>query len=56
MKKHYRAVFENAGVGINVLDRDGKIVQVNQALLRMLGYNEMDLYERTFAEIPIPMM
>jgi len=53
-EEHYRAVFENAGVGINVLDRDGKIVQVNQALLRMLGYNEMDLYEHTFAEITHP--
>ena len=53
-EEHYRGVFENAGVGINVLDRDGKIVQVNQALLAMLGYVESDLYQRTFEEITHP--
>ncbi len=53
-EEHYRGVFENAGVGINVLDRDGKIVQVNQALLTMLGYNQSELFEHTFAEITYP--
>ena len=39
-EEQYRAVFDNAGIGIDLLDRDGRILRVNQALLDMLGYTE----------------
>ena len=53
-EEHYRGVFDNAGVGIDVLDRDGKIMQVNKALLEMLGYQEQELFQLTFTEITHP--
>ncbi|SDP14297.1 putative bifunctional diguanylate cyclase/phosphodiesterase [Actinacidiphila guanduensis] len=33
----FRAVFEHAAVGIGIADLDGKVVEVNDALSRMLG-------------------
>ncbi|MGC8658740.1 MAG: PAS domain-containing sensor histidine kinase [Desulfomonilaceae bacterium] len=53
-EEHYRGVFDNAGVGIDVLDRDGKIMEVNRALLQMLGYQESELLQRTFFDITHP--
>jgi len=50
----YRAVFENTTVGINLLDRQGRIVDVNQALSSMLGYSVEELRELTFSEITHP--
>ena len=32
-EERYRAVFDNAGVGIDLVDRDGRFVQVNNALI-----------------------
>jgi PAS domain S-box-containing protein len=54
MGKSYRGVIENAGIGILVVDRDGRIVEVNQVLLSMLGYVEGDLSQGTFEEITHP--
>jgi PAS domain S-box-containing protein len=53
-EEQYRSVFENAGVGIDLLDLEGRIVQVNQALLDMLGYAKEDIYQRTFLDITPP--
>ena len=53
-EEKYRAVFENAAVGINLLDRQGRIVEVNQALSSMLGYSVEELLELTFSEITYP--
>ncbi|HMK37608.1 MAG TPA: PAS domain S-box protein [Desulfomonilaceae bacterium] len=50
-EERYRAVFDSAGIGIDLLDRDGKIFQVNQALLDMLGYAEEELHQLTFLDI-----
>ncbi|MCX5862918.1 MAG: PAS domain S-box protein [Deltaproteobacteria bacterium] len=50
----YRAVFENATVGINLLDGQARIVDVNQALSSMLGYSVEELRELTFSEITHP--
>jgi len=50
----YRAVFENAAMGIDALDRDGRITQVNPALSNMLGYTEDELRGRTFDEVTHP--
>jgi len=50
----YRAVFDNAGIGIDLLDRDGRILQVNQTLLDMLGYSEEELHQLTFLDVTHP--
>jgi PAS domain S-box-containing protein len=41
----FRAVFNNAAVGIDVLDRRGRFIAVNSALAKMLGYSKEELAE-----------
>jgi len=53
-EERYRAVFDNAGIGIDLLDRDGRILQVNQSLLDILGYSEEELRQLTFLDITYP--
>ena len=53
-EERYRAVFENAAIGIDLLDRDGRIIQVNQALLDMLGYTREEISQITFLDITFP--
>jgi two-component system cell cycle sensor histidine kinase/response regulator CckA len=50
----YRAIFDNAGIGIDLLDRDGKILEVNRSLLDMLGYSEEELRPLSFLDITHP--
>jgi two-component system, cell cycle sensor histidine kinase and response regulator CckA len=50
----HRAVFENAGIGIDLLDPQGRILQVNQALSNMLGYSEEEMRQLTFLDITHP--
>jgi len=53
-EEQYRAVFENAGMGIDLLDRDGRLVKVNKALSNMLGYAEEELRRLTFLDVTHP--
>jgi PAS domain S-box-containing protein len=54
-EEHYRAVFTNAGIGINVTDcRTNMIVQANPALQKMLGYEEDELLQLTPLDITHP--
>ena len=53
-EEQYRAVFDNAGIGIDLLDRHGRIVKVNQALLNILGYTEEELSRLTFLDTTHP--
>ncbi|MES4887893.1 EAL domain-containing protein [Streptomyces sp. NPDC096012] len=39
----FRAVFEGAAIGIGIADLDGKVLQVNGALLRMFGLTDQSL-------------
>jgi PAS domain S-box-containing protein len=50
----FRAIFESSAVGISRVDRDGRVVEVNPALERMLGYTAQELRGRRFAEISHP--
>jgi PAS domain S-box-containing protein len=50
----FRAIFESSAVGISRVDRDGRVVEVNPALERMLGYTTHELRGRRFAEISHP--
>ncbi|MFC1833238.1 PAS domain S-box protein [Thermodesulfobacteriota bacterium] len=53
-EEHYRAVFDNAGIGIDSLDRNGRILKVNRALSEMLGYTEDELRHLGFLDITHP--
>ena len=47
-EERYRAVFDNAGIGIDLVGRDGKFVQVNNALNSMLGYTDKEFHQLRF--------
>ncbi len=53
-EERYRAIFENAGVGIDLLDVEGKIFSVNHALSTMLGYSARELEGLEFASLTHP--
>ncbi len=53
-EQRYRAVFDNASVGIDTLDRDGRITAANHALTNVLGYTADELKRLTFEEITHP--
>jgi len=50
----YQALFEQAVDMIAVLDREGRLVEVNPALLGRLGYSEQELVGRPVALILAP--
>jgi PAS domain S-box-containing protein len=50
-EERFRAIFDNAGVGIDLLDADGRLAQANQSLLNIVGYSFEELRELTFLGI-----
>jgi PAS domain S-box-containing protein len=53
-EERFRGVFEQAPSGICVTARDGRLLQVNEALCRLLGYTEEELLSATWAELMHP--
>jgi two-component system, cell cycle sensor histidine kinase and response regulator CckA len=53
-EEQFRAVFEQSGIGIALGDMQGRLLEVNPALGRMLGYNREELKGTHFAEITYP--
>ena len=53
-EEKYRAVFENAAVGIDLVDHNGRFVEVNSALARMLGYAQEELRGRAIQDVTHP--
>jgi PAS domain S-box-containing protein len=49
-----RTMFENAAIGMALVDKDGHPITCNRALQQLLGYSEEDLQRMTFAEITHP--
>lgn len=49
-----RAIFDSAPVGIAIADASGRYLMVNREQCRMLGYEEAELLQRTFADITHP--
>ena len=47
----FRSIFEKAAVGITLTDMQGRLLQCNPALARMLGCEPAELVGRPFAEI-----
>src|SRR5262245_3450883 len=50
----FKAIFENAAVGIARVGLDGRWLEVNQRLCDIFGYDCGDLMRKTFAEITHP--
>ncbi|MBI5250802.1 MAG: PAS domain S-box protein [Desulfomonile tiedjei] len=53
-EERYRAIFENAAVGIDVVNADGRFLQANESLASMLGYGNEELQNLTFLDISHP--
>ncbi len=47
-ESQFRAIFENAALGIALLDLEGKIIKANYSLQKMLGYSEIELNNFNF--------
>jgi PAS domain S-box-containing protein len=47
----FRAIFENAAIGVSLADLTGRLVRCNPALQRLLGYPEAQLQGMTFVEL-----
>jgi PAS domain S-box-containing protein len=50
----FRAVFENAAIGIALVDMRGYPVESNPALQKMLGYSKTELAQMAFTELTHP--
>ena len=50
----FRAIFENAAVGISRVAPDGRLLEVNQRLCDIVGYTREELMTKTFADITHP--
>lgn len=53
-EQKFRGVFENAAVGIGLVDMDGNIQRTNPVLSHMLGYSSDELENLSFLEITHP--
>ena len=53
-EERFRAICENAPLGIALVDLEGFVVQGNPALCRLLGYTREELAGMTFAELTHP--
>jgi len=50
----WRVTFERSPIGAAIVDTDGSILQVNDALIQMLGYSRAELLGRDFAFVTHP--
>gem|GEM_PF-2134091 len=50
----FRAAFDHAAIGMAIVDLDGRFLQVNPALLNIVGYDEVELLATDFQSITHP--
>jgi PAS domain S-box-containing protein len=51
---HFRTIFEVTTIGIALLNKDGRVVETNPALQRMLGYSLDELVNQLFTVFILP--
>jgi PAS domain S-box-containing protein len=51
---HFRTIFEVTTIGIALLNQDGRVVEANPALQRMLGYSLAELVNQEFTVVILP--
>ena len=50
----FRTIFEETAMGIALVDKDGRIIEGNPALRRMLGYSQAELVNQVFTTFLLP--
>ncbi len=53
-ERRFRTIFNEASIGILLLDLEGKIVRANRSFQEMLGYSEEELYNRLIRDLTCP--
>ena len=53
-EERFRTIFENAGIGIALVDMQGRFIKSNPSLQRWLGYSEEELGRMTFTDYTHP--
>lgn len=53
-EERFRNAFDTAAIGMAIVGLDGKWLEVNGALCRMLGYSEEELMGKTFVDVTHP--
>ncbi|MGE5659883.1 MAG: PAS domain S-box protein [Actinomycetota bacterium] len=53
-EERFRAIFEQAAVGIAQIRSDGQILKVNQRFCHIIGYSELELKQLSFADLTYP--
>ena len=53
-EKLFRLVFKKADIGITIADRQGKFLDVNPAMARLLGYTPAEMRQMDFGQITHP--
>ncbi|MCV6636770.1 two-component regulator propeller domain-containing protein [Candidatus Albibeggiatoa sp. nov. NOAA] len=53
-KEHFRTIFNNAAVGISIIDSEGNYVQANSKWADMLGSDMVSVLKRTEQEVTCP--
>jgi PAS domain S-box-containing protein len=53
-EERFRKSFEDAAIGMALVMTDGHLMQVNDALCRILGYTKEELLRKTFQELTHP--
>ncbi len=53
-ESNFRSIFTNAAIGIDVVDEEGRFLQVNKAMLDMMGYTLEEMKALKIADITFP--
>jgi PAS domain S-box-containing protein len=53
-ESNFRSIFTNAAIGIDVVDEEGRFLQVNKAMLDMMGYTLEEMKTLKIADITFP--
>ena len=53
-EKEFKSAFEYASIGMALVGLDGQWLKVNQPLLKLVGYSQEELLQKTFQEITHP--
>ncbi|MEQ8996292.1 MAG: PAS domain S-box protein [Coleofasciculus sp. B1-GNL1-01] len=53
-EERFRNAFDYAGIGMALVDLDGRFMKVNHSLCQMTGYSELELLSKTFQAITHP--
>jgi diguanylate cyclase (GGDEF)-like protein/PAS domain S-box-containing protein len=53
-EQRFRKSFDNATIGMALVGRDGRWLQVNRSLCEILGYREVELLGKTFQDVTHP--